>query len=344
MGEYPLPIEETPAHPDPPGPPLVTLREEYLAAISALDLRASRRVVLDAANAGISLGRIYGQVVRPGLLATGSAMGETGATAYERLVLGNVRATLGLLAAQPGDPGRGAGRGRHALVSVGPRALEALDGQVIADVLAGDGWDVLEVPVGTSAVDVAAAASERAVELAVMPTSRAADLLAAAAAYTELRRLDDPPLIVACSIGERDEERRARAAGADAFVGDLDELLTFVATWLPSPGARHWGVRLRHRAATLVVTPTGSLDPGSVARLRQVVASRAGRFEGFVVDSRSVAAVTPDGLDALIGWLGEPAGGKLSPRLVAGEQVTGMLAAIDAAALAPMLLDAAEIA
>jgi hypothetical protein len=99
---------------------------------------------------------------------------------------------------------------------------------VICDVLTGEGWDVAEMHVGTAAKDVAAIASERRVELVVMPTSRAADLLADAAAYTELRRLDDPPLIVACSLGERDDTRRARAAGADAFFGDLDELLAFV--------------------------------------------------------------------------------------------------------------------
>ena len=166
-------------------------------------------------------------------------------------------------------------------MSVGQRPLEALDGQVISDVLAGEGWSVSDVAVGTPAMDVAALAAERRVELVVMPTSRAADLLADAAAYTELRRLDDPPLIVACSLGERDDARRARAAGADAFLSDLDELLAFVAAWLPAAGARHWGVRLRQRSSTLVVTPTGSLDAASVARLRQVVESRAGRHDAL---------------------------------------------------------------
>jgi CheY-like chemotaxis protein len=337
---YPLGIGETHAHRN---GSLAALREEYLAAVSALDLRASRRIVLDAFASGLSLGRLYGQVIRPGLLVTGAALGDSGATAYERLVLGNVKATLALLGARPARERPGAGQGREALVSVGQRPLEALDGQVIADVLSGDGWHVTEIAVGTSAIDVAALAIERRVELVVMPTSRAADLLADAAAYTELRRLDDPPLIVACSLGERDDARRARAAGADAFLGDLDELLSFVSSWLPPAGTRHWGVRLQQRSDTLVITPTGSLDTGSVERLRQVVASRAGRHRAFVVDSRSVAAVTEDGLDALLGWLSEPATDARPPRLVAGDGVTGSLAATHRPSAGALLLDAAEI-
>ena len=342
--EYPLVIEETRPHPGPSVPSLATLRDQYLTAVSALDLRASRKVVLEAAAAGIPLSRLYTHVVRPGLIATGTALGDAGSTAYERLVLGNVRATLTLLGAQPPAGDRPAGHGRHAIVSVGARPLEALDGQVIADVLAGDGWEVAEVPVETTAEAVAELATERSSELAVMPTTRAADLLAAAAAYTQLRRLADPPLIVACSIGERDELRRARNAGADAFVGDLDELREFVAAWLPGTGARHWGVRLRQRADTLVITPTGLLDSGSVARLREVVQSRAGRFGAFVIDSRSVASVTSEGLDDLAVWLREPFAGSRAPRLVAGHHVSGLLDDAGHRQLGPLLLDAAEIA
>jgi hypothetical protein len=40
--------------------------------------------VLEAAAAGVPLGRLYSDVMRPGLLATGAAMGDAGATADRR--------------------------------------------------------------------------------------------------------------------------------------------------------------------------------------------------------------------------------------------------------------------
>ncbi len=88
-----------------------------------------------------------------------------------------------------------------------------------------------------------------------------------------------------------------------------------------------------------MITPTGRLDPASVGRLRQVVESRAGGHDDFVVDSRSVATVTEAGLEALVLWLGEPSGDARAPRLVAGVDVSEMLAGSHG----PLLLDAAEI-
>lgn len=301
-------------------------------------------MVLGAAAGGVPLSRLYSQVVRPGLVAEGTGTRERPLGPFERLTLGSVRATLAVLAATPADGDRN-GQGRRALVSVGQRALEAMDGQVIGDVLTADGWEVQEIEVGTPAASVARLARDLRVELVVLPTSRAADLLVAASTYTQLRRLPDPPLIVACSLGERDDSRRARAAGADAFVTDLDDLLSFVIRWLPARGARHWGVRLRRLADTLVVAPTGKLDQASVARLRLVVESRAGRFDGFVVDGRDVAGVTRGGLDALVSWLDEPPSlQERAPRLVAGGELIDALAAWEPDGAGAMLLDPREIA
>ena len=314
-------------------------REQYAAALAARDLRGARRIALGAADDGASLASVFTEVVRPALHSVGSDWGEEGASSVQRLAFGSVRATLAVLAARP-LPGRGGcGAGRDALVSVGRRPLDALDGEVIADVLTGDGWSVDEIEAGAPAADIAAQAQQRRVELVVMPTSSAADLLLSAQTYTLLRRLPDPPIIVACSLGSAAECRRARAVGADEFVDHPDRLISFVAGRLPTRGSRNWGVRFQRRGRDLVIAPTGTLDEGSVTRLRAVVDSRAGSFDGLIVDARDVATATSGGAHALLDWL------ETGPaqRLVAGDRLGATLAADGRAARAALLLRDAEI-
>jgi hypothetical protein len=55
-----------------------------------------------------------------------------------------------------------------------------------------------------------------------------------------------------------------------------------------------------HRAGdTLVLTPTGRLDPISVARLLDVALSRRGSFTHLVVDLRDLAEIESGGIDDL---------------------------------------------
>jgi hypothetical protein len=282
-------------------------------------------VILEAAGAGVTLSRLYVDVVRPTLLAPGGALAGAG-TAGDRLLLGSVQAALAMVASRAVDGADMRGGGRRALVSVGDAPLDELDARVIVDTLRSDGWQVSEVSVETPADEVAARAASEHVQLVVMPTSNAEDLLLAAATYTMLRRLPDPPLIVACSFGRPDDTRRARAAGADGFVNDPDGLLEVISRRLPGNGTRNWGVRLRRLGATLVVAPTGDLDEASVRRLRDVVGSREGTFEWLVVDTRDVASVSADGLLSLLGWVRAGAGTGHRYRVLPGALLTDALA------------------
>jgi CheY-like chemotaxis protein len=260
-------------------------------------------LLVDAADRGVTLGRLYVDVVRPVLERAGAVWSSGAGTATDRLAVGSVQAALAVVAGRPVEGAAMRGEGRQALVSVGAAVLDSLDGQVIVDVLCSDGWTVTEVAAGTDAEQVAQMAGERHVQLVVMPTSNAADLLLSAATYTLLRRMPDPPVIVACAFGRATDDRRARAAGADAFVNDPDDLLRYIDRCLPTHGTRNWGVRLRRLGETLVVAPTGDLDAGSVRRLRQVVDSRVGSFESLVIDGRDVASVDGDGARTLREWL-----------------------------------------
>jgi CheY-like chemotaxis protein len=239
-------------------------------------------------------------------------------TASDRLVRGSVQAALAVVAGRPVEGAAMRGEGRQALVSVGAAPLDALDGQVIVDTLCGDGWTVTEIAAGEDAHEVVRMAVERHVQHVVMPTSNAADLLLSAATYTLLRRMADPPVIVACSFGRPTDDRRARAAGADAFVSDPDDLLRYIDRCLPAEGIRNWGVSLRRLGDTLVVAPTGDLDAGNVRRLRQVVDSRAGSFEQLVIDGRDIASVDETGARTLRDWLLHAAVAGRSHRVLPG--------------------------
>lgn len=286
-----------------------------------MDLRRSRLIAADAVDSGLDLARLYVDVVRPALHA--GAL-ETGGAAEQRLMFGSVEATLAMVASRPIEGAGMRGEGREALVSVGSGPLDRLDGQVIVDVLRGDGWRVETIEAGTDAGAVAAMADRRHVQLVVMPTSNPADLLKSAAAYTRLRRLPDPPVIVACSLGHPDETTRARAVGADAFVNDPDALLRFVDSRLPGRGERNWGVRLRRIEGTLIIAPTGDLDAGSVRRLREVVDSRSGTYKLLIVDTRFIAGAAPHGALALTAWLQE----LRSARMIMGEAVRDALTGV----------------
>jgi methanogenic corrinoid protein MtbC1 len=334
-GEYPGSIEDIP-HTERRLPSTGGgLREAYRAALGSSDLRQSRQLIDDAADAGTSLARIYVDVVRPALEPLCAGWEGARPSPAERLLFSSVEAALAAVASRPAVGAAMHGHGREALVSVGTGPLDALDGQVIVDVLCADGWTVKDVPAAARAEDVVSMAADGHVQLVVMPTSNAADLLLSAKTYTLLRRLADPPVIVACSLGNPGDTRRARAAGADAFANDPDDLLRFAAARLPVAGARNWGVRLRRMGETLVVAPTGDLDAASIRRLRQVVGSRAGTFDALVVDTRDVASVTHSGYDDLLTWMGEvPVDGAARRILPGGQFTNAMRAPLDTALLA----------
>lgn len=292
-------------------------REQFEAASAGLDLRRSRELVHAAADAGASLSELYVGTVRPALVAV---RGRGLPARHERLLIESTSAVLTEVGAR-GMDGRTAGAGREALVSIGTGPIDRLDGQVIVDVLCAAGWEVQEMEAAAPSGDIATLARERAVELVVMPTSNPADLLLAASTYTALRRLPDPPVIVACSLGHPDETRRARAAGADTFVSNPDALVHFVTGRLPSAGSRNWGVQLRRHGTTLVVAPTGDLDAASIGRLRKVVDSRRGSFSSFVVDTRHIASAPDRGTEALLDWMREGRTGRFVPGAALGAQL-----------------------
>ncbi|HYF27458.1 MAG TPA: response regulator [Baekduia sp.] len=235
-----------------------------------------------------------------------------------RALTGCVAAIMGELSATAPGTADPLERRRAAIVSVGAEPLDALDGRAIADALERAGWAATELAADAPPEDVAALAHRERSELAVLPTARPADVLRLAPAYTLLRRLPDPPVIVACTLGAAEDLRRARGVGADDHATCLGELLAAIAQHLPDAARRRWGVGIQRVGERLVLRPTGDLDAQSVGRLDQVASSRAGTFDRLVVGLGDVAGFSPEGASALAAWCTD--GGRpreLRPRLEA---------------------------
>ena len=207
---------------------LAAVRDAFLAAVLAPDIRRARRVVDEASDAGVPAARLYLEVLQPALHEIGRQWEQARiGVADEHLATQVCAAVLAGLAGRlvPGE----SGRGRRAIVSCSPGELHALGGQMVADFLEADGWEVLLLGPDTPADELARMAAEEAVELVALSTALPVHLLAAGTACAALRRLERPPFVVAGGQAFAGDERRATAVGADAYAGDPETLLRLLA-------------------------------------------------------------------------------------------------------------------
>jgi len=208
--------------------PLERLRDDYLEAVLGPDARRARAMVDDACESGVPVARIYLEVLQPALHEVGRLWQEARiAVANEHLA---TQITGSVLAGLAGRLTLGtSGTGRRAIVSCSPGELHVLGGQMVSDFLEADGWDVLPLGADVPADDLAALAGRERVALVALSTALPVHLLAAGAACAALRRLDDPPYIVAGGQAFAGDEVRARAVGADAYAADPAALLRLLA-------------------------------------------------------------------------------------------------------------------
>lgn len=204
------------------------LRDAYLEAVLAPDARRARTLIEEACDAGVAVERLYLEVLHPALVEVGRLWEAARiAVAHEHLATQITQAVLARLAGRL-TPGT-SGAGRRAIVSCSPGELHVLGGQMVADFLEADGWDVLPLGADTPSEELARLAERERVQLVALSTALPAHLLAAGAACAALRRLPEPPFIVAGGQAFGGDGVRARAVGADAYAGDPATLLRLVA-------------------------------------------------------------------------------------------------------------------
>ena len=151
--------------------------------------------------------RLYVEVVQPAMYEVGVRWEQARiSVAQEHLATQITQGALAELALRLGA-GTATGTGRTALVCCSPGELHALGGQMVADFLEADGWRILPVGPDASADGVADLARERAADLVALSTALSVNLQQAGLVCAALRRLPEPPFIV---------------AGGQAFRGDAD--------------------------------------------------------------------------------------------------------------------------
>ena len=205
------------------------LQAAFLEALLAPEARAARRLVLDAAAAGVPVARLYLDVLRPSLHEIGRLWEEARiGVAQEHLATQITQSVLAELSLSlTGD--RSVGAGRRAIVTCSPGELHVVGGQMVADFLEADGWDVMLLGADVPAAEVADLAREHEVELVALSTALPAHLLTAGVVCAALRRLPEPPFIVAGGQAYAGDRRRALAVGADDLAADPEALLRLLA-------------------------------------------------------------------------------------------------------------------
>jgi MerR family transcriptional regulator, light-induced transcriptional regulator len=227
MPAVPQPADEAPEI------DLDALRDAYVEAVLEPDARRARRLVADACDAGTPVAWLYLGVVQPALHEIGRLWQEAKiGVANEHLATQITAAVMAELAGRI-QPGGAAGEGRRAIVSCSPGEMHVLGGQMVSDFLEADGWEVLPLGADTPAEELARLAREEGVDVVALSTALPVHLLAAGTACAALRRLPDPPFIVAGGQAFGGEESRAIAVGADAFAPDPETLLRLLADRFP---------------------------------------------------------------------------------------------------------------
>ncbi|HEX8105326.1 MAG TPA: cobalamin-dependent protein [Solirubrobacteraceae bacterium] len=212
------------------------LRERFLAALLEPDARLARGLVLEAADGGASVGRLYLDVLRPALHEVGrlweqariGVAQEHLATQISQSVLAQLSVRLG------GDPQAGAGR--RAIVSCSPGELHAIGGQMVADFLEADGWAVQTLGADVPPEALASLADSGGTDVVALSTALPAHLLAAGKACTLLRRLPSTPYIVVGGQAYAGDAQRARAVGADDLADDPEALVALLRTRFAADG------------------------------------------------------------------------------------------------------------
>lgn len=200
-----------------------TLRDDFLAALTAGDATRARWLIDNAVGDGMQVRELYLEVVAPALVAVGErwAAGEL-TVAHEHYSVAVSQGILGVLAPHIRVAPTS---GRLAVVACTPGELHALGAQMVADFLEGEGWEVLALGAATPAADLAALVDDERPDLVALSTALANNLEAATTTVEMLRTLEEPPFI---AVGGRawaalDDERRA-SIGADALFADPREL------------------------------------------------------------------------------------------------------------------------
>lgn len=213
-------------------PSLEVHRDAFLEAL--LDRAAPRaREVVDAVvAAGVPVEDVYGEIMTPALREVGHlwALDELN-VAQEHYATSVTQALIATLAAEAPAP---QGQGRLAVVTSTPDELHLLGGQMVADVLQREGWEVVNLGAATPAADLVELVEAEVPDLVALSASTAGRLPGVAEVLRALSALDPRPLVVVGGgLFSGQAAEFAREHGADLVITGLRELMAEVRRRFP---------------------------------------------------------------------------------------------------------------
>lgn len=211
------------------GSSLGGLRERYVEALLAPDVRRARAMIADAVEAGAEVRAVYLEVLTPALHEVGRLWAEArigvGEEHLATAVTQSVMARLGPLLRDRSRPARG-----QAIVVACPgQEMHGLGAQMVTDFLEGDGWDVL--PLGPYAPpDVIVAAARERAPVAVALSAAMPDYLGQMReTCAGLHKLERPPFVLVGGQALARVSDPVAELGADASASDPVEAVRLVA-------------------------------------------------------------------------------------------------------------------
>ena len=214
---------------DAASPPADRIEREYLECLLAPDGRAARRLIESSLHDGVPATVLYLQVIAPAMYEVGRLWESARVSvAQEHLatqITQSVIAALGLHLSG-GEP---VGAGRIALVSATPGEQHALGGQMVADFLEAQGWNVLHLGADIPGEELVGLAEQRRPAVVCLSTALPGHLLSVTRTCQLLRGLTPAPYIVVGGRAYDGDRARAAAMGADAFADDPEGLLELLA-------------------------------------------------------------------------------------------------------------------
>jgi methanogenic corrinoid protein MtbC1 len=213
----------------PPTPAPSQIGRDYLECLLAPDGRAARELIESSLRDGVPAAALYLQVIAPAMHEVGrlweSAQVSVAQEHLATQITQSVIAALGLHLSG-GEP---VGAGRVALVSATPGELHALGGQMVADFLEAQGWNVLHLGANVPGPELVELAEHRQATIVCLSTALPGHLLSVTRTCQLLHGLRPSPYVVVGGRAYGGEVARARAVGADAFANDPEGLLELLA-------------------------------------------------------------------------------------------------------------------
>src|SRR5829696_7446646 len=144
------------------------VRERYLDALARADLAVARNVLDEAIEAGMSVRRIYLEVLQPTLYEIGRRWSHAEiSVAQEHLATAATQSAMARLAERLTDGPRRV-RAGSAVVACVSDELHAVGGRMVADFLEADGWKVAFLGQLTPRLDLAELAARQGAQVVAL--------------------------------------------------------------------------------------------------------------------------------------------------------------------------------